>query len=65
MLATITATAAARADRTKNLHQPEAEQNDGGHAGKQILSRKLDVVDDGKRNQNPEKQEETGIFAPS
>jgi hypothetical protein len=32
-----------------NLHQPEAEENYDGHAGKQVLSRKLEVVDVWKR----------------
>ncbi len=46
-----------------SVQQPEAEQNDGRYAGKEILHRKVNVVGNGKRNQNPEHQEEVDMIA--
>src|ERR1700733_6231134 len=46
------------------LHRPETQQDDGGYAGKQILNRKMNVVDDWKRNESPEKQEKICMIAP-
>ena len=36
-----------------------------GRQGSQILHRKLNVVDDRERNQNPEQEEESGMIALS
>ncbi len=48
----------------KNFGQPEANENYGGHAGEQVPYRKMNIVRGGKRNQNPEDQEETELIAP-
>ena len=59
-------TAAARANCTETLSSNRKQSRmTAGMQGSKILHRKMNVIDDGKRNQNPEHQEEVDMFARS
>ena len=49
----------ARKPERETFHQAEAKEDDGGHAGKQVLRRKVPVIGDGQGNREPEHEEDT------